>query len=43
MIIDGGKGHLNTSLNILKNLKLEKKIELISIAKGENRNEGNEN
>jgi len=43
MIIDGGKGHLNTSLNILKNLNLEKKIELISIAKGENRNEGNEN
>ena len=25
MIIDGGKGHLNTSLNILKNLNLEKK------------------
>ena len=43
MIIDGGKGHFNTALNILKNLNLEKKIELASIAKGENRNEGNEN
>jgi len=42
MIIDGGKGHFNTALNILKNLNLEKKIELVSIAKGENRNEGNE-
>ena len=43
MIIDGGKGHFNTALNILKNLNLGKKIELASIAKGENRNEGNEN
>ena len=43
MIIDGGKGHFNTALNILKNLNLEKKIELASIAKGKNRNEGNEN
>ena len=32
MIIDGGKGHFNTALNILKNLNLEKKIELASIA-----------
>ena len=42
MIIDGGKGHFNTVLDILKKLNLEKKIELISIAKGKNRNEGNE-
>jgi excinuclease ABC subunit C len=42
MIIDGGKGHFNTALNILKNLNLEKKIDLISIAKGEKRNERNE-
>ena len=42
MIIDGGKGHFNTALKILKNFNLEKKIELASIAKGKNRNEGNE-
>ena len=43
MIIDGGKGHLSTALNVLENFNLEKKIDLISIAKGEKRNEGNEN
>ena len=42
MIIDGGKGHLSTTYQALKNFKLEKIIELISIAKGEKRNEGNE-
>ena len=42
MIIDGGKGHLSTALNVLENLNLDKKIELVSIAKGEKRNEGNE-
>ena len=42
MIIDGGKGHLSTALNVLKNLNLNKKIELVSIAKGKKRNEGNE-
>ena len=42
MIIDGGKGHLNTALDVLQKTNLEKKIELISIAKGENRHEGNE-
>ena len=42
MIIDGGKGHFNTTLNALKNCNLEKKIELASIAKGKKRNEGNE-
>jgi len=43
MIIDGGKGHLSTALNALENFNLEKKIDLISIAKGEKRNKGNEN
>ena len=42
MIIDGGKGHLSTALNALENFNLEKKIDLISIAKGEKRNKGNE-
>jgi len=42
MIIDGGKGHFNIALNALKNFNLDKKIELVSIAKGEKRNEGNE-
>ena len=42
MIIDGGKGHFNTAFNVLKKLNLEKKIELMSVTKGENRNEGNE-
>ena len=42
MIIDGGKGHLNTASNVLNSLDLEKKIELVSIAKGQKRNEGNE-
>ena len=42
MIIDGGKGHLSTALNALENLNLENKIDLISIAKGEKRNKGNE-
>ena len=43
MIIDGGKGHLSTAFNALKNYNLDKKVELVSIAKGEKRNEGNEN
>ena len=42
MIIDGGKGHLSTALHALENLNLENKIDLISIAKGEKRNKGNE-
>jgi len=42
IIIDGGKGHLNTASNVLNGLDLEEKIELVSIAKGEKRNEGNE-
>jgi len=42
IIIDGGKGHLNTASNVLNSLDLEEKIELVSIAKGEKRNEGNE-
>lgn len=35
IIIDGGKGHLNTSLNALNKLNLQ--IPIISIAKGKNR------
>ena len=35
IIIDGGKGHLNTALNALNKLNLE--IPIISIAKGKNR------
>ena len=42
MIVDGGKGHLNTASNVLNSFDLEKKIELASIAKGQKRNEGNE-
>lgn len=34
LIVDGGKGQLNTVLNVLKEYKLDNKIELISIAKG---------
>ncbi len=39
IIIDGGKGHLNTASNVLNSLDLEEKIELVSIAKGEKVNE----
>ncbi len=41
IIIDGGKGQLNIGLEILKKFNLEK-INLISIAKGINRNSGRE-
>lgn len=34
LVIDGGKGQLNTALSVLKEYKLENKIDLISIAKG---------
>ena len=33
LMVDGGKGQLNIALSILTSLKLEKKIQLISIAK----------
>tara|TARA_B100000686_G_scaffold347235_1_gene435487 strand:+ start:203 stop:1399 length:1197 start_codon:yes stop_codon:yes gene_type:complete len=38
ILIDGGKGHLNTGLKVLKNLGLEDKIDIACIAKGQNRN-----
>jgi excinuclease ABC subunit C len=41
IIIDGGKGHLNKVRNILKEKKIYN-IDYISIAKGKNRNSGNE-
>ncbi|MDC3091146.1 excinuclease ABC subunit UvrC [Rickettsiales bacterium] len=41
IIIDGGKGHLNSVRKIIDEKKL-KNIDLISIAKGELRNAGNE-
>ena len=39
VLIDGGKGHLNIAEDVLKNFK---SIELVAIAKGKNRNKGNE-
>ena len=42
MIIDGGKGHFNIALNALKKFNLDKKIELVSMAKGKKRNKGDE-
>lgn len=33
MIIDGGKGQLNVVFEILKNYKIEEKIDLIALAK----------
>ncbi len=42
ILIDGGKGQLSAVANCLKQYGLEDKIELIAIAKGENRNAGNE-
>lgn len=41
IIIDGGKGHLNVAYKSLKEKKIEN-IDIISIAKGKNRNAGNE-
>ncbi len=38
VLIDGGKGHLNRSVAVLKKLKIEN-MELISIAKGSKRNQ----
>ena len=42
IIIDGGKGHLNTALSVLKNLKIEN-VEVIAISKGIKRDSGREN
>ena len=41
IIIDGGKGHLNTTQKILKKYKM-KNIDIISVAKGKKRNSGRE-
>tara|TARA_Y100000590_G_C15076783_1_gene772273 strand:- start:91 stop:594 length:504 start_codon:yes stop_codon:yes gene_type:complete len=41
IIIDGGKGHLNITKKILNNLKY-KKIKIIAMAKGKDRNKGRE-
>ena len=41
IIIDGGKGHLNKVKQVLKNYKINQ-VEVIGIAKGKKRNEGNE-
>lgn len=42
IVIDGGKGHYNTARKILNNLGLFN-LTIIAIAKGEKRNQGNEN
>ena len=42
IIIDGGKGHLNTALSVLSNLKIEN-VEVIAIPKGIRRDSGREN
>ena len=41
VIIDGGKGHLNIVKKVFEEKKI-KNIDLLAIAKGKNRNEGNE-
>ena len=38
IIIDGGKGHLNAAVRILEDLNLLKKIDVMAIAKGRERN-----
>ena len=42
LIIDGGKGHLNTVSSVLKKMKIED-IEVLAISKGINRDAGREN
>ena len=41
IIIDGGRGHLNTVKKVLENLKIDD-LDIISISKGINRNNGDE-
>ncbi len=41
LIIDGGKGHLNTVISVLKNLKIDN-VEVLAISKGINRDVGRE-
>ena len=42
LIIDGGKGHLNTVLSVLKKIKV-KNVEVLAISKGLDRDAGREN
>ena len=42
LIIDGGKGHLNTVLSVLKKMKIDD-MEVLAISKGINRDAGREN
>ena len=42
LIIDGGKGHLNTVLSVLKKIKVEG-VEVLAISKGLDRDAGREN
>ncbi len=42
MIIDGGKGQLSSTLEILKKHSLEEKVFVMAVSKGENRNAGEE-
>ena len=42
LIIDGGKGHLNTVLSVLKKIKVEN-VEVLAISKGLKRDAGREN
>ena len=42
LIIDGGKGHLNTVLSVLKKIKV-KDVEVLAISKGLDRDAGREN
>tara|TARA_B100000686_G_C16805020_1_gene989290 strand:- start:3448 stop:5277 length:1830 start_codon:yes stop_codon:yes gene_type:complete len=39
ILVDGGKGHLNTSMKALKYLHLDDKVDLVCIAKGKKRND----
>ena len=41
LIIDGGKGHLNIVLSVLKNLKIDK-VNVLAISKGKERDAGRE-
>ncbi len=38
VLVDGGRGHLNSAWDVFQELELEGKIDLICVAKGKNRN-----
>jgi excinuclease ABC subunit C len=42
IMIDGGKGHLTAAWEVASKLKLEKKLKIVCIAKGKDRNAGRE-